>query len=89
MPLKNPDYLYLVAANIGAVIMPWMIFYQQSAIADKKAAARALPAARCDTAVGAVMTQLVMAAVLVAAAATIGRGHPARASTRVGDIAKR
>ena len=36
IPWTNTDYLYLVAANIGAVIMPWMIFYQQSAIADKK-----------------------------------------------------
>ena len=36
IPLAEPGYLYLVAANIGAVIMPWMIFYQQSAVADKK-----------------------------------------------------
>jgi hypothetical protein len=36
IPWTNSDYLYLVAANIGAVIMPWMIFYQQSAIDDKK-----------------------------------------------------
>jgi NRAMP (natural resistance-associated macrophage protein)-like metal ion transporter len=28
----DPAYLYLVAANIGAVIMPWMVFYQQSPI---------------------------------------------------------
>ena len=27
------DYRYLAAANIGSVVMPWMIFYQQSAIA--------------------------------------------------------
>jgi len=35
-PLGDPKYLYLVAANLGAVIMPWMIFYQQSAVLDKK-----------------------------------------------------
>ncbi len=28
-PLGNRSYMTLVAANIGAVIMPWMIFYQQ------------------------------------------------------------
>src|ERR1700736_1301768 len=33
-PLANRDYLLLIAGNIGAVIMPWMIFYQQSA--DRK-----------------------------------------------------
>lgn len=72
MPLNNPAYLYLVAANIGAVIMPWMVFYQQSAIADKGLRPEALRYARWDTAIGAVITQLVMAAVLIAAAATLG-----------------
>jgi Mn2+/Fe2+ NRAMP family transporter len=31
IPYRNPNYLYLSAANIGAVVMPWMVFYQQSA----------------------------------------------------------
>jgi len=34
-PLGNHSYLALVAANVGAVVMPWMIFYQQSAIVQK------------------------------------------------------
>ncbi|MDD2876599.1 MAG: divalent metal cation transporter [Acidiphilium sp.] len=85
--LGNSAYLYLVAANIGAVIMPWMIFYQQSAVADKKLTPADFKYARWDTAIGAVLTQLVMAAVLVAAAATIGlRNHQASLNS-VGDIA--
>jgi Mn2+/Fe2+ NRAMP family transporter len=84
VPLRNRDYLYLAAANIGAVIMPWMIFYQQSAIADKKLRPEHYPAARWDTAVGAVVTQLVMAAVLIACAATIGHGNPDATLTTVG-----
>ena len=80
IPATNKDYLYLVAANIGAVIMPWMVFYQQSAVADKGLRPEHLRAARADTAVGAVVTQLIMAAVLVAAAATIGRGSTAGAA---------
>ncbi len=72
VPVRDPDYLYLVAANIGAVIMPWMIFYQQSAIADKKLRPEHFAAARWDTAAGAVVTQLVMAAVLVAGASLAG-----------------
>jgi NRAMP (natural resistance-associated macrophage protein)-like metal ion transporter len=70
-PLTNPKYLYLVAANLGAVIMPWMIFYQQSAVLDKNLDASDLKIARIDTAIGAVVTQLVMAAVLIATGATI------------------
>lgn len=84
--IANPDYLYLVAANIGAVIMPWMIFYQQSAIADKRLRPEHFRAARLDTAIGAVVTQLVMAAVLIAAAATIGKKDSTASLTSVGEM---
>jgi Mn2+/Fe2+ NRAMP family transporter len=87
MPLENNDYLYLVAANIGAVIMPWMIFYQQSAVADKKLRPEHYKDARWDTGLGAILTQLVMAAVLVAMAATIGKTNAAASLNTVGDIA--
>ncbi|MBU6499740.1 MAG: divalent metal cation transporter, partial [Rhodospirillales bacterium] len=86
IPLREPGYLYLVAANIGAVVMPWMVFYQQSAVADKKLGPVHLTAARWDTALGALVTQLIMAAVLVAAAATLG-AHDRQASlSTVGDM---
>ncbi len=74
IPATNPKYLYLVAANIGAVIMPWMVFYQQSAVVEKKLGIGDLPAARVDTVIGAIVTQMIMAAVLVAAAATLSGG---------------
>ncbi len=35
MPIANHDYLYLLAANLGTSVMPWAIFYQQSALIDK------------------------------------------------------
>ncbi|HUB13838.1 MAG TPA: divalent metal cation transporter [Acetobacteraceae bacterium] len=88
IPYRDPGYLYLAAANIGAVIMPWMIFYQQSAIADKRLRPEHMTAARWDTAVGAVVTQLVMAAVLIACAATIGRGNPDASLQTVGDMSQ-
>jgi Mn2+/Fe2+ NRAMP family transporter len=88
IPFRNKAYAYLVAANIGAVIMPWMIFYQQSAIADKKLRPEHFAAARWDTGVGAVVTQLVMAAVLVACAATIGRRMPNASLNTVGQMAQ-
>jgi len=72
IPWHEPKYLYLVAANIGAVIMPWMVFYQQSAVVEKKLTTADLAAARWDTAVGALVTQVIMACVLVATAATLG-----------------
>src|SRR5271165_4333453 len=48
LPLGNREFMFLVAAVIGATFNPWMIFYQQSAIADKKLRAGDLSAARWD-----------------------------------------
>jgi Mn2+/Fe2+ NRAMP family transporter len=77
MPFGNHDYLYLLAANLGTSVMPWAIFYQQSALIDKGLGAGHLTLARLDTFVGAVLCQSVTAAVLIAAAATFGRyQHP-------------
>jgi Mn2+/Fe2+ NRAMP family transporter len=76
IPWGDKSFLYLLAGNIGAVIMPWMIFFQQSAVLDKGLTAEQLKPARWDTAIGAFITQLVMCAVLIAAAATIGKTHP-------------
>ena len=73
IPWHEPKYLYLVAANIGAVIMPWMVFYQQSAVVEKKLTIADFPGARWDTALGAIVTQVIMACVLVAMAATLGK----------------
>jgi Mn2+/Fe2+ NRAMP family transporter len=81
----DASYLYLAAANIGSVVVPWMIFYQQSAVADKKLLHEHYAMARIDTAVGAVVTQLVLASVIVACAATLG-GRPDVALGSVGDM---
>ena len=70
---RDGQYLYLVSANIGAVIMPWMVFFQQSSVVENKLSVADLKAARLDTALGALVTQLVMAAALVATAATLGK----------------
>lgn len=73
IPWHNRNYLYLAAGNIGAVIMPWMVFYQQSALLDKGLSAKHLKAARWDTGIGAIITQLIMAAILMTTAATLGQ----------------
>jgi len=73
MPLGNHDYLYLLAANLGTSVMPWAIFYQQSALIDKGLGIGHLKIARLDILIGAVLCQTVTAAVLIAAAATFGQ----------------
>ncbi len=86
IPATDPKYLLLVSANIGAVIMPWMVFFQQSSIVEKGITTRDLGSARMDTAIGAVATQVIMAAVLVATAATLGKAGGDHALDTVEEI---
>ncbi|ORW85571.1 NRAMP family metal ion transporter [Mycobacterium sp. IEC1808] len=87
MPLGNSSYLLLIAANVGAVIMPWMVFYQQGAVVDKHLSVATIRQARHDTAAGAVLTQLIMISVVVTVASTIGAHGGETALNTVGDIA--
>jgi len=34
-PHASAAFLTLLGANVGAVIMPWMVFYQQEAVIDR------------------------------------------------------
>ena len=86
-PIHNPDYLFLIAGNVGAVIMPWMVFYQQSAVIDKGLDISHIKPARLDTAAGALVTQIIMGAVLVLTAATIGKTSPNTSLNTVQQIA--
>eukprot|EP00397_Hematodinium_sp_SG-2012_P007773 GEMP01007823.1.p1 GENE.GEMP01007823.1~~GEMP01007823.1.p1 ORF type:complete len:468 (-),score=77.47 GEMP01007823.1:2144-3547(-) len=68
---NSASFLGLISANIGAVVMTWMLFYQQSAICDKSDlhTSRAhLKIARIDTGVGCVLTQTVMSAMVISIA---------------------
>merc|ERR1740130_863297 len=67
-PFESSRYWYMLAANTGAVIMPFMIFYQQSSVVDKRLTKDDLFLARCDTLFGCILTQLIMIAMMVAAA---------------------
>ena len=87
LPLGDHEFLFLAAAAIGATFNPWMIFYQQSAVAEKGLRADHLTAARWDTAFGAALTQCLTGAVLVAAAAMASR-HGAADLASVGEISQ-
>ena len=87
MPLGDRQYLLLLAGNIGAVIMPWMIFYQQSAVVDKGLDMSHIRPARWDTAMGAIITQVIMASILILVASTIGSKNPNTSLDTVPQIA--
>jgi Mn2+/Fe2+ NRAMP family transporter len=87
MPLGNSGYLYLLAANLGTSVMPWTVFYQQSALIGKGLTVDHIKLARIDTFLGAILCQLVTAAVLIAASATVGRHDQGVSLESVPDIA--
>lgn len=87
VPISSSSYVFLLAANVGAVIMPWMIFYQQSAIVDRRLLPKDLRAARWDTLAGSILTQIVMISVVVMIAATLGRVNPNHPLNDVPEIA--
>jgi Mn2+/Fe2+ NRAMP family transporter len=75
-PFGDHSYWVLIAANVGAVIMPWMLFYQQGAVIDKGLSRESIKYSRIDTFIGSIVTQVIMSAVLILAAATIGKTNP-------------
>ena len=68
---SNSQYLYLLAASTGAVVMPFMLFYQASATAEKRSTR--LWTMRTETLVGAAASEVGM---IVIAMATSGLSSP-------------
>ena len=66
--------LLLLASTIGATVTPWMIFFQQSASADKGMTPRDVAHGRYDTAAGAVLAAVFGIGALIAGAALLGHG---------------
>jgi Mn2+/Fe2+ NRAMP family transporter len=66
----SASFVFLLAANAGAVVMPFMLFYQSSATAEKGGST--VTGVRRETLIGAVVSELLMVAFLV-----LGAGMPA------------
>jgi manganese transport protein len=62
----DKDFLFLVAANVGAVIMPFMLFYQTTATAKK--GYHSVTATRTETLIGAIFSEGIMVAIVIASA---------------------
>lgn len=75
-PLNSSAYWLLIAANVGAVIMPWMVFYQQGAVVDKGLKPSDLKFGKIDTIIGSIVTQVIVIVIVITVAATIGKTNP-------------
>jgi Mn2+/Fe2+ NRAMP family transporter len=63
------DLIFVILANIGTTIAPWMIFFQQSAVVDKGFDIKDVKYGKIETFIGAVSTCLVAVFIIIAAAA--------------------
>lgn len=64
-PYNNSSFDYIMAASIGAVIMPWMLFFHSGADSRKKLNTTDLRNERIETLVGAVVSEVLMAIVVI------------------------
>jgi Mn2+/Fe2+ NRAMP family transporter len=70
MPLTR-DAVLVAVATVGTTLAPWGLAFIQSYAVDKRLTARDLPYERIDVIVGAVLTGVIGAFVVVACAATL------------------
>jgi len=75
------ELFFLLMANIGTTIAPWMIFFQQSAVVDKGLQEKDIAGGKVDTAVGSVLTVVVASFCIILTATLLPGQHIEDAAT--------
>jgi Mn2+/Fe2+ NRAMP family transporter len=70
----NQEMILILLADIGATVTPWMLFFQQSAIADKGLTTHDIRMGRFDTVLGAALAALAAIATIIAASPLFAHG---------------
>ena len=69
------ELFFLLMANIGTTIAPWMLFFQQSSVVDKGLKPKDIRFGKVDTLIGALLT-VIVAVVLIVVAGELLYGQP-------------
>ena len=85
-PLGDPGFEYMLAASVGAVVMPWMLFFHSGADARKGLTSADLRAERLETLVGALASEVLMAITVFDGAAVGDRGVALDAGSLAGAL---
>lgn len=67
----DSSYLSMLVGMVGTTIAPWMLFYLQSAVVEKKIKKNQYWATRIDVIIGSIMTNVVAFFIIVACGATL------------------
>jgi Mn2+/Fe2+ NRAMP family transporter len=63
--------IFLLIANLGTTIAPWMLFYQQSAVVDKGSTKEDIGYGKLDTFIGAAIMGIVSISIVILTAMTL------------------
>jgi Mn2+/Fe2+ NRAMP family transporter len=58
-------FIYIILANLGTTIAPWMLFFQQSSVVDKGLAKIDIPQGQLDTFIGSVIMGIVAISIVI------------------------
>ncbi|MEM0286828.1 MAG: divalent metal cation transporter [Nitrososphaerota archaeon] len=72
-PYGDPSFDYLLAASMGAVVMPWMLYFHSGADSRKGKGSNLLRDERLETIIGAFVSEVLMA-VIVLVGMNLGSG---------------
>ncbi len=78
-------FLFVVLANFGTTIAPWMLFFQQSSVVDKGLTVADVRHGQVDTALGT-LAMVVVAVALVVLTGTFAYGRPGAANYDIQQI---
>ncbi|MHB0871940.1 MAG: NRAMP family divalent metal transporter [Acidithiobacillus ferrooxidans] len=67
-------FTYVVLANLGTTIAPWMLFFQQSSVVDKGLTVNDIPSGQADTAFGSLSMGIIAIAIVILTG-TLAYGH--------------
>ena len=81
----TPVFLFVVLANFGTTIAPWMLFFQQSSVVDKGMTVHDIRHGQMDTALGSA-AMVIVALALVILTGTLVHGRPGAGSFDIQQI---
>ena len=64
-------FIYVLLANLGTTIAPWMLFFQQSAVVDKGLTKKDIKFGQRDTLIGSTIMVVVAIAIIILTGATV------------------
>ncbi len=59
-PYNQPSFAFLLAASVGAVVMPWMLYFHSGADSRRKKQPKDIKNERIETLLGAIVSEILM-----------------------------